>query len=302
MLLLTNSFKKIDKTGVKVVKLSAKSRESMDSLVDYLTLHCKVLRDKSTSNVSVNFSKYRKLKELQGELNNEDEKRYKILKEALQKEILFAADIICGTCSSASDSRIKKFKFRQVLIDEATQACEPEGLISIVNGAKQLVLVGDHFQLGPVVMDKEAARAGLNQSLFERLIFAGAKPFRLTIQYRMHPFLTEFPSTSFYEGRLKNGITVHARTTSRVEFPWPQSDKPTVFHINFGVEEISASGTSYLNRAEAANVEKVVTLLLLNSVLPSQIGVITPYDGQKAHISLVLKEIGLLNQHYYQAV
>jgi len=43
----------------------------------------------------------------------------------------------------------------------------------------QVVLVGDHCQLGPVVMDKAAARAGLGQSLFERLVLLGAKPHRL---------------------------------------------------------------------------------------------------------------------------
>lgn len=50
-----------------------------------------------------------------------------------------------------------------------------------------------------------------------------------------------------------------------------------------GVEEISASGTSYLNRTEAANVEKIVTHLLRHGVTPDQIGVITPYEGQRAH-------------------
>ena len=43
----------------------------------------------------------------------------------------------------------------------------------------QVVLVGDHCQLGPMVMDKAAARAGLGQSLFERLVLLGAKPHRL---------------------------------------------------------------------------------------------------------------------------
>jgi regulator of nonsense transcripts 1 len=55
-----------------------------------------------------------------------------------------------------------------VLIDEATQATEPECLIPIMNGAKQVILVGDHCQLGPVIMCKAAAKAGLAQSLFER--------------------------------------------------------------------------------------------------------------------------------------
>lgn len=65
-----------------------------------------------------------------------------------------------------------------MLIDEATQATEPECLIPIVAGAKQVVLVGDHCQLGPVVMCKKAANAGLTQSLFERLVMLGVRPIR----------------------------------------------------------------------------------------------------------------------------
>jgi regulator of nonsense transcripts 1 len=40
------------------------------------------------------------------------------------------------------DPRLNNFRFRQVLIDEATQANEPECLIPIIRGAKQVVLVG----------------------------------------------------------------------------------------------------------------------------------------------------------------
>lgn len=43
----------------------------------------------------------------------------------------------------------------QVLVDESTQATEPEALIALSLGAKQVVLVGDHCQLGPVVMNKK---------------------------------------------------------------------------------------------------------------------------------------------------
>lgn len=42
-----------------------------------------------------------------------------------------------------------------------------------------------------------------------------------------------------------------------------------------GQEEISASGTSYLNRTEAANVEKIVTTFLRSGVIPSQVHLIS---------------------------
>ena len=55
-------------------------------------------------------------------------------------------------------------------------------MISVLN-AIQLILVGDHCQLGPVVMCKKAANAGLAQSLFERLVVLGIRPIRLQVSY-----------------------------------------------------------------------------------------------------------------------
>lgn len=47
------------------------------------------------------------------------------------------------------------FNVFQLLVDESTQATEPETLLPLVLGAKQVVLVGDHCQLGPVIMNKK---------------------------------------------------------------------------------------------------------------------------------------------------
>ncbi len=97
-------------------------------------------------------------------------------------------------------------------------------------------------------MNKKAARAGLTQSLFERLVLLGNRPIRLQVQYRMHPCLSEFPSNMFYEGTLQNGVTAPERLRKNVDFPWPVPDTPMFFYQNLGQEEISSSGTSFLNR------------------------------------------------------
>ena len=57
-----------------------------------------------------------------------------------------------------------------------------------------------------MVTCKKAANAGLSQSLFERLVVLGIRPFRLEVQYRMHPELSRFSSNFFYEGSLQNGV------------------------------------------------------------------------------------------------
>lgn len=44
------------------------------------------------------------------------------------------------------------------------------------------MLVGDHCQLGPVIMCKRAAEAGLSLSLFERLRLLGCRPLRLQVR------------------------------------------------------------------------------------------------------------------------
>lgn len=290
----------------------------------------------------VEFSKLQRLKDEIGELSERDQKKYRALRNWTEREILQAADVICTTCVGAGDPRLKNFRFRQVLIDEATQAIEAEALIPICMGAKQIVLVGDHCQLGPVVMCKAAAKAGLTQSLFERLVLIGIRPIRLQVQYRMHPALSEFPSNMFYEGSLQNGVTEAARQlltlpgfAGREDFPWyvltllqcswrshwiesflyshsnafspffdirPVPSKPMFFWSITGMEEISASGTSYLNRTEASYVEKVVTHLLRLGVKPTQIGVITPYDGQKKYTYEYMRRSGSLASALYEAI
>jgi superfamily I DNA and/or RNA helicase len=55
-------------------------------------------------------------------------------------------------------------------------------------------------------------------------IMLGVRPIRLQVQYRMHPVLSEFPSNTFYEGTLQNGVTLAERCvyTCRVSraFVW----------------------------------------------------------------------------------
>jgi len=289
---------RIHRTGLKVVRLTAKSREDVESSVGFLSLHEQVRMNDS----NLELMKLSQLKSELGELSSQDEKKFKVLTRAAEREILSNADVICCTCVGAGDPRLAKMKFRTVLIDESTQSAEPECMIPLVLGCKQVVLVGDHQQLGPVIMNKKAAKAGLNQSLFERLVILGLAPIRLNVQYRMHPCLSEFPSNMFYEGSLQNGVTMQQRLRRDVDFPWPVGDTPMMFWSNLGNEEISASGTSYLNRTEASNVEKIVTRFFKAGVQPQDIGVITPYEGQRSYVVSSMQNTGTFKKENYKEI
>ncbi|VDM24474.1 unnamed protein product [Toxocara canis] len=286
---------KIHRTGLKVVRLCAKSRETLDSPVAFLALHNQLKAVQGAAELH----KLQQLKEEIGELADADERRFRTLRMAKEKQLLGAADVICCTCVSAADNRLSHMRIKCVLIDESTQATEPEVMVAVVRGVKQLVLVGDHCQLGPVIMCKKAAKAGLSQSLFERLVVLGTRPIRLQVQYRMHPALSAFPSNVFYEGTLQNGVTEGERQLSGIDWQWPVPDKPMMFWSCYGQEELSPSGTSYLNRTEAANVEKIATRFLKAGLRPEQIGIITPYEGQRSYIVQFMQTQGALHSKLY---
>eukprot|EP00434_Breviolum_minutum_P039276 symbB.v1.2.034873.t1/scaffold4340.1/size40954/4 len=68
--------------------------------------------------------------------------------------------------------------FTHAIVDEAGEATEPETLVPIqllshsgVANTSQIILFGDHFQLGPLVISSLASRIGkLNTSMIERLV------------------------------------------------------------------------------------------------------------------------------------
>ncbi|CAB4069644.1 UPF1 [Lepeophtheirus salmonis] len=237
---------KIHRTGLKCVRLCAKTREAIDSPVAHLALHNQI------RNIDSDFRKLQQLKDETGELSKADEIRYRMLRKSSERNILKVADVICCTCIAAGDLRINHMRFASILIDESMQATEPECMVPVVLGANQLILVGDHCQLGPVVI--------------------------LEVQYRMHPELSKFPSNFFYEGSLQNGVSGEDRKLN-IDFPWPVPDKPIT---------------------EAANVEKFTTRFIKAGVKPEQIGIITPYEGQRAYLVQYMQYQGSLNTKLYQ--
>ena len=103
-------------------------------------------------------------------------------KWALQKS---GAQIILCTCTVAGSPKIVATcnNIQQCIVDECGMCLEPESLVPITcSRARQVILIGDHKQLQPIIQDNVAKSLGLNVSMFERL---STRAIMLEIQYRM---------------------------------------------------------------------------------------------------------------------
>ncbi len=208
------------------------------------------------------------------------------LEDRAAQRILDGASILCATTTGLDSAILGTRRFDLAVIDEACQSTEPGSWIPLLR-CDRVVLAGDHCQLPPTVISREAAEAGFNRSLFERVL-ADIGPEiarRLSVQYRMHESIMEFSSQEFYDGDLTADAAVRAHVLC--ELPGVEATSLTQTPIDYidtaGAsydEELEPDGESRLNRDEAALVCRNVQLLLDAGLSARDIAVIAPYAAQ----------------------
>lgn len=148
----------------------------------------------------------------------------------LRTAFVKSVNVIGATCIHIASSQYSKinFRFDYVIMDESSKASPAETLVPI-NMGQNIVLIGDHKQLPPVITREEAVKQkvkdklednGLDiekefgESLFEKLIVAFEENTSLQsyirmldIQYRMPRQIGNLISRFFYDGKLKNPDT-----------------------------------------------------------------------------------------------
>lgn len=202
------------------------------------------------------------------------------------EHILDTADVLCATTTGLDSSLLGARRFDLSVIDEACQSAEPGCWIPLLR-CDRVVLSGDHCQLPPTVISREAANDGFGVSLFERLMSQHGPLIarRLTVQYRMHQAIMDFSSQEFYETELEADPTV--RNHLLADLPGvvatPLTQSPVDFVDTAGAsfdEELEPDGESRLNRQEALLVCRKVQALLDAGVQAGDIAVIAPYTAQ----------------------
>ncbi|OLY81811.1 Helicase sen1 [Smittium mucronatum] len=205
------------------------------------------------------------------------------VRRSVKNQIISKAQIICSTLSGSGHeilASMAKF-FETVIIDEAAQSIELSSIIPLKYSPKRVILVGDPNQLPPTVLSLDAAKFGYEQSLFVRLQQNCPNIVNLlSIQYRMHPEISSFPSKLFYENLLKDGDDMIDKKSAI----WHDSKYFTPFHF-FGVysKETVGRGYSLFNLGEIDFICSLVFKLVSNNPTVNffhRIGIITPYKQQ----------------------
>lgn len=208
-----------------------------------------------------------------------------------QAKIIFTTTVVAGGNQLKS---IKKLPV--VIMDEATQSSEATTLIPLsMPGVDKFVFVGDQKQLGSF-----SQIPNLSLSLFERVLLNGTyrTPHMLDTQYRMHPAISSFPKKRFYNDLLKDGISADDRRMEGIPqnpvYFWDTCGKHVEGRVRSGFRE--DRGFTYANSGEIGFIEKVLINLVFEKGIPkSDIGVITPYRGQRDLISSALVKNELIN-------
>ncbi|XP_022768302.1 helicase sen1-like isoform X2 [Durio zibethinus] len=195
------------------------------------------------------------------------------------------AEIVFTTVSSSGRKLFSRLThgFDMVVIDEAAQASEVAVLPPLSLGAARCVLVGDPQQLPATVISKAAGTLLYSRSLFERFQQAGCPTMLLSVQYRMHPQIRDFPSRYFYQGRLTDSESV-ANLPDEAYYKDPLL-KPYLFYdITHGRESHRGGSVSYQNVHEALfclrlyeHLQKTLKSLGVQKIT---VGIITPYKLQ----------------------
>lgn len=214
-----------------------------------------------------------------------------------ERRVITNADVVVCTCDTSGARVLDELVFNTVLIDEASQATEPEVLVPITHGAQRVILVGDQCQLQPVVLSGQCKQCGLDCSLFERLIRIGMNTSLLRTQYRMHPILSAFSNHVFYNDKLKDGVSERNRPINP-RICYPNRKVPMCFYHIVGNETVGGNGSSYMNMTEGKAVIEITLSLISSGVDPSQIGIITGYTGQKLLIQNLLSKSHLTSVEF----
>lgn len=186
---------------------------------------------------------------------------------------------------------ISAMKPRVLMIEEAAETRESNITSALFPSLDQIVLVGDHQQLVPHVDNRELEGHPyhLNKSLFARLVESGIPYSMLKVQRRMIPTIRSVVHTFYPE--LEDHDSVKD-PSNRPPVPGMGGQNLWWFQHQWGDQQ--NANFSFFNDNEAAMIVGFAKYLVHNGMRPSQITILTYYNGQVGLIREKLRQDSFL--------
>ncbi len=198
---------------------------------------------------------------------------------------------ILSTTSTIAKRDYDHINFDYAILDEAAQMTEPETLKALIK-ATNVILVGDHAQLQPIVISEKAKKLNLSLSLFERLANSFDTRFvRLIEQYRMNDEILHFPNQQFYQDSL---ITANKQISSHKYHNFNGdilTDDPYQVLLVHQNEDLMKAQIN-LNEVRIA-VKLVHEMISTEKIDSHDIGIITPFRAQVAMLRSILPGLAI---------
>lgn len=226
-------------------------------------------------------------------------------------EEINSISVVATTCLGIRDVlfSLREKDFDYVILDEASQISMPIALAPLRLGEK-FIMVGDHYQLPPLVKNEAARIGGLELSLFKMLCDDHPQSVsELTFQYRMCEDIMTLSNFLIYQNKLKCGSdevrnqsfnigSVEALATFRTNSnsqPWIQdilSPQRKVVFLNYDrctdIQETSELD-NITNKGEVEIIQQCLDGMIECGVNPADIGVLTLYRAQLRLLKRTLK-------------
>ncbi|KAF4671478.1 hypothetical protein FOL47_001530 [Perkinsus chesapeaki] len=188
--------------------------------------------------------------------------------------------------------------FDIVVVDEAGQAADSTLWCALKLACRGAVLVGDQYQLPPVIKDRKCRDEGMSETFFARCA-RDVTPIELTAQYRMQRGIQRFVNELFYEGKLRCGsrevenakmpkIFTSALAQPWMEEVWNPDQALVMVDVGRGRDESrkgdddneeEEDGRIY-NREEAQVIRSLITTVPTHSLANEDVVILSPYVKQ----------------------
>jgi len=200
---------------------------------------------------------YKEVKSIRKEIN--------ALRKFVLNKTIENADVICGTPIALYDDLPEGYSADMAILDESGQCIQPLAWC-VMKFAKNIVFVGDPFQLPPTLIADQAMKLPAGRSILEAFFDKEQLTVLLDTQYRMDEQICSFSNSYFYENKLKSAT--------------PSTENSLLFYDTAGSGAEESNDENSGSRINKGEVDLILQFLQTDYAKNIHWSIISPYQGQ----------------------